>query len=250
MHAMLTVSATHDRYRNTPATGRRTVQEIYHWSQCAALFSQKLSQPIQPQDRDPLWATAAFLGIIAVSSFDVATEGEAWPLKPSEPSDLEWIRMTEGKMAVWDVTDPLRPGSMFRALSEEYAQVFSPLPRSGIDGLPSMLSRLCNLTSSSTTEDSPYFAAVHVLAKLQDMPINKATLSKVLTFLHHVPRSFKKLLHDKDPVALLLLALWYKKASRAVWWVERRAKVECQSICLYLQRHYQANTELLAALPW
>lgn len=250
MHVTLAVTATHDRYLSTRATGRRTVPETYHWSQCAALFNRKLSQPIQPQDRDPLWATAACLGILALSSVDASTPEEAWPLKSSEPSDLEWLRMSEGKMAVWNLTDPLRPGGMFRAMSEEYAQLFSPIPSAGIDGVSSTLSRLCNLDVSSTAENNPYFATVHTLTQLQNLPSDQITMPRPLTFVYHMQRSFKTLLREKDPVALLLLALWYMRVRRAAWWIEHRATVECQSICLYLQRYHQSNSAIQEALPW
>ena len=249
MHVTLAMTATHDRYLSTPATGRRTVPETYHRSQCAALFNRKLSQPIQPEDRDPLWATAASLGIIALSSVEASTPEEAWPLKTSELSDLEWLRMSEGKMAVWNLTDPLRPGGIFRAMSEEYAQLFSPIPSAGIDGVPSALSRLCDLDVSSTAETNPYFAAVHTLAQLQNLLSDQITMSRALTFVGHMQRSFKTLLQEKDPVALLLLALWYTKARRSVWWFEHRATVECQAICLYLQRYHQSNSAIQESIP-
>ncbi|MCJ1451134.1 hypothetical protein MMC28_001469 [Mycoblastus sanguinarius] len=249
MHITLAITATHDRYLSIPATGRRTVAETYHWSQCAALFNRKLSQPIQPEDRDPLWATAASLGIIALSSVEASTPEEAWPLKPSEPSDLEWLRMSEGKMAVWDLTDPLRPGGIFQAMSEEYAQLFFPIPSAGIDGVPSILAHLCDLDVSSTADTNPYFAAVHTLVQLQNIPGYQIPKSRVLTFVGHMQRSFKTLLREKDPVALLLLALWYSKARRSVWWLEYRATVECQAICLYLQRYHQSNSAIQASLP-
>ena len=250
MHITLAITATHDRYLSSPATGRRTVAETYHWSQCAALFNQKLSQPIQPEDRDPLWATAASLGVVALSSIEALIPEEAWPLKNSDASDLEWLRMSEGKMAVWNLTNPLRPGGIFRALSEEYAQWFSPIPRSGIDGVPSALSRLCALDLSSTAETSPYFAAVHILAQLQNLPSDQITMPRVLTFVCHMQPSFKSLLQEKDPVALLLLALWYTKARRSVWYFEHRATVEFQAICKYLQRYHQSNRAIQEYLLW
>ena len=251
MHVTLALAATHDRYLTTPATGRRSAAEDYHRSQCAALLNRKLSQPIQPEDLDPLWAAAASLGLLALSSVEASTPEEAWPLKTSSgPSDdLDWLRMSEGKMAVWNLTDPLRPGGMFRAMAEEYAQWFSPLPSAGIHGVPSALSRLCQLDVFSTAETSPYFAAVHTLARLQNVPADQMTTSKALTFVSHMQRSFKGLLQEKDPIALLLLAMWYSIARPSVWWFEQRATVEGQAICLYLQRYHQSNSLIQASLP-
>ena len=249
MHITLAITATHDRYLSSPAIGRQTVAETYHWSQCAALFNRKLSQPIQPEDRDPLWATAASLSVVAFSSVEASTPEEAWPLKKPDASDLEWLRMSEGKMAVWNLTNPLRPGGIFRALSEEYAQWFSPIPRAGIIGVPPALSCLCDLDLSSTAETSPYFAAVHALAQLRNLSSDQITMPRVLTFVGHMQPSFKSLLQEKDPVALLLLALWYTKARRSVWYFEQRATVECEAICKYLRRYHQSNRAIQEYLP-
>ena len=250
MHITLAIAATHDRYLSSPATGRRTTAETYHWSQCVALFNRKLSQPIQPEDRDPLWATAASLGVVALSSIEASIPEDAWPLKKSDASDLEWLRMSEGKMAVWNLTNPLRPGGRFRALSEEYAEWFLPIPCKGIDGVPAALLRLCDLDLSSTAENSPYFAAVHTLAQLQNLPSDQITMPRVLNFVGHMQPSFRSLLQEKDPIALLLLALWYTKARRSLWYFEHRATVECQAICKYLQRYHHSNRAIQESLPW
>ena len=249
MHVTLAITATHDRYLSSPAPSRRTMAENYHRSQCVALFNRKLSESIQPEDRDPLWAAAASLGVVALSSIETSSPEEAWPLKTSGASDLEWLRMSEGKMAVWNLTNPLRPGGMFRALSEEYAQWFSPIPSAGIDNVPSALLRLIDLDLSSTAETSPYFTAVHTLAQLQNLPSDQVTMPRVLTFVGHMQPSFKSLLQEKDPVALLLLALWYTKARRSVWYFEHRATVECQAICKYLRRYHQSNRAIQETLP-
>jgi hypothetical protein len=249
MHVILAVTASHDRYLAT-VPQHRTVPESYHWSQCAALFNRKLSRPIQPQDRDALWATAAFLGIIAVSAIEASIPSEAWPLKLSDQSDLEWLRMSDGKMAVWNLTDPLRPGGMFRALSDEYAELFSPIPNEGVDGVPATLARLCRLDVSSNVENNPYFAAVHTLVRLQRIPGHEITTERFLAFVGSMQRSFKALLEQKDSVALLLLSLWYSKARISTWWIEQRAVVEGPAICLYLQHYHQSESVIQELLPW
>ncbi|KAL2131854.1 hypothetical protein VTI74DRAFT_4542 [Chaetomium olivicolor] len=66
MHAILAVTAIHDRYEGGPFIPAHTWREAYHASQGAALFNQKLSDSNPPQDRDVLWITATFLGIAAV----------------------------------------------------------------------------------------------------------------------------------------------------------------------------------------
>src|SRR4051812_10230370 len=102
MHATQALTAIHDRYLSSSSlssTAKLTTTETYHLSRGAALFSKKLSEPLQNSARDSLWATAALLGVISFSTIEAANPEEAWPLKPSEPSDFEWIGMSEHKAA-------------------------------------------------------------------------------------------------------------------------------------------------------
>lgn len=250
MHSTLTIAAAHERYLSGHATGRRSLYEVYHWSQCIALFNRKISQPIQPQDRDPLWATAASFGVIAFSSVEASTPEETWPLKRSEPSDLDWFHLIEGKMVIWELVEPLRPGSIFHDMFTGYAQLFSPIPHAGNGGIPPKLARVCNIDESSSAEDNPYFGAVHVLAQLERLPRDQLTATGCLVFTRHMQQLFKSLLLEKDPTALLLMALWYRRVRTVVWWIEHRATIECQSICLYLQRHHKDASDIMDLLPW
>src|SRR6516162_9499846 len=120
MHVVQTITAIHDRYLSTLPNSRKTITEVYHLSRAAALFNQKLSAPIQASDRDALWATAALLGTIAFSSIEASKPEEAWPLKHPEPSDLEWLKMSESKAVIWNITNPLRPDSIFHTIADEY----------------------------------------------------------------------------------------------------------------------------------
>jgi hypothetical protein len=135
-------------------------------------------------------------------------------------------------------------------MSVEYAQMHSPPPQVGIDGIPPALLRLCHLNDSSTAETNPYLGAVHGLAQVENIPLDQLIPSRLMTFTRHLQHSFKAMLQDKDPVALLLLALWYSKAGQFVWWIYQGAAVEGQSICLYLQRYHQETIEIQDLLPW
>lgn len=252
MHASLAVAAAHDRYLRNPALTRRSLAEIYHWSRCATLFNQKLSSPIKEEDRDVLWATATYLGIVCFAS-DIASPHEAWPLKPvNEPADLEWLRMSSGKAAIWRLTNPLRESSVFHPMASVYSQLYAPMPssRGGAKVVPPILRRLCNIDSASTAENNPYYTAVQALARLAEGPREGASLFFALAFIAHIRNDFVALLGKKEPVALFLLSLWYAEASRAVWWIERRAEVEGRAICLYLERYHWDNDTLMELLPW
>ncbi|KAK9483512.1 hypothetical protein V1527DRAFT_498343 [Lipomyces starkeyi] len=192
-----------------------TRAEVYHFSLAAALFNRKLSTPLQPSDRDALSATAALLGVIAFSCLETSTPEEAWPLKTPAHSDLQWLKMVEGKNTIWKVADPLRlNSSVFRALDHDLS--FPASTSSGIENIPSA------------------FIQIYV--------------SKIPPLLHIecvqsiIPRFLSMLLEQKDSRALVLLAYWYAKVCHLQWWIARRALLEYQAICLYMEKHHAGDT--------
>lgn len=249
MHASLAVALTYDRHLNGSLDGRRTVEECYHWSQSTVLLNKRLREPIRTEDKDPIWGTAATLVILIFSSPDACTPEQAWPLKSSGPSDLDWLRMSKGKMSLWHIVNPLRPGSLFGVMAATYAEMNAPLPNEGIDGIPAALATACNLTVSSTSETNPYFHAAHTVSKILDIPDSEVTTGQTQLFMRSIHGLFEDLLRARDPVALLLLYLWYRKVSRSIWWIELRARVECPSICMYLRLHHKRNGAVQAFLP-
>lgn len=251
MHASLAVAAAHVRHLCGPALTKRPLTEIHHWSRCTTLFNRKLSSPIRPQDRDVLWATATYLGIVCFASLDITSPNEAWPLRPAhDPSDLEWLRMSTGKAIIWKLTDPLREGSIFRPMAPVFGQLHTPLPSSGLAKVPPVFQQLCGIDGASTAGNNPYYTAVQALARLSEFSRARAPLYPALAFISYVEEDFMTLLEQKEPVALLLLSLWYSGASCAVWWIERRAEVEGRAVCLYLERYHWDNATLMELLPW
>ncbi|KAF2817361.1 uncharacterized protein BDZ99DRAFT_484263 [Mytilinidion resinicola] len=249
MHTMLAVSAAHERYQHMPTSTHRTRTETHHSFHGVLLFNQKLSQPIDLSDRDPLWATAALLGIMTIASFDAATPQEAWPLRPSNPSDLEWFRLSDAKWTIWNLTNPLRPGGIFRAMAHEYAQMHFELPPVGAESIPPALAEVCNMSASSNEENNPYFVAAHVLARLQRLSDSGSADIRMVIFMCQTQPTFQNLLREKDPVALLLLSLWYVRTGSVLWWIEKRSRMENQAIRLYLERFHRGNGSIHQLLP-
>lgn len=249
MHASLAVALAYDRYLNSPLGCRRTLEECYHLYQSTALFNRRLREPIEAKDKDPIWGTAAALTMLTFSNPDSSTPEESWPLKPFDPSDLEWLRMSKGKMSLWRITNPLRPESLFRVMAPTFAQMHSPLPEKGVDGIPRGLAIVCDLEDSSTAENNPYLNAAHAVSQIQDLPDSQVTIGQTELFTRNIRDPFKSLLQEKDPVALLLLYLWYCKAGRRIWWIEARARVECPSICSYLRLYHKGYNAVHAFLP-
>ncbi|KAL0932384.1 C6 finger domain protein [Colletotrichum truncatum] len=248
MHASLAVAFTYDRYLNASQDCRPTVDECFHWSQGTALLNKRLREPIKVKDKDPIWGTAAALALLTFSSPNAGTPEQAWPLKPSSTSDLVWLRMINGKMALWHIMDPLRPDSLFHVMAPTYSHMQSPLPQKGINGIPVDLVAVCNLQDSSTAEENPYFHAAHAVSQIIALPDREVTTGHTQVFTRIIHGSFEDLLRARDPVALLLFYLWYRKASRIIWWIELRARVECSSICLYLQTYHKENHRIQSFL--
>jgi hypothetical protein len=249
MHVVQTLTAIHDRYSVFPIP-KRGPSEVYHWSQAAILFNQKLSQPLDLNDRDALWATAALLGVIAFGTIDVSRPEDAWPLKNDEGDDLQWLKMGEGKIAVWNMTDPLRPDSVFAPLSQQYLYTCAGLtqPVVGTKGIPPEFIELCDLTDTSTAKNHDYFLAAHALAPLLLTEYNENNSTRYLAFLSHLTADFKKMLEAKEPRSLVLLAYWYAKMRSSQWFMARRAIFEGQAICMYLGKFHADDTLILKML--
>ena len=250
MHAVQTFTAIHDRYLSTCSGGRSSPKELYHWGQTAAVFNEKLSLPISSCDRDALWITAIFLAGIALASTEATRPEEAWPLQSSSSSCLTWLRMIDGKRAIGNITDPLRKDSVFHQLAhkDEQDYPFPLAPKPQRVTLPSGFVDLCNLAEPSASEVNPYYKAVHDLAPLLDIECDQSTILDFLGFFGQTKFEFMGLLERKDARALLLLAYWYAKVCKSVWWVARRAMLECQATCIYLERHHSDNTALMELL--
>jgi hypothetical protein len=248
MHASIAVAHAYDRLQSNSSLVRQTIDESHHWTQSVVLFGQKVRGTIKKEDKDPIWATAAALAVLTFVCLPTSAPGMAWPMKNSDTSDWEWLHMSKGKMALWSLTNPLRPDSLFHVLAPTFAHMHSPLPMQGADGIVPELAFVCAIDNDSTIHSNPYFNAVHTLCRLYGLPDEQVSVGQTEPFVQSICGAFEDLLKGRDPTALLLLYLWYQKASRTNWWVRPRAQVECPSICLYL-RLYHGDHGSIAFLP-
>lgn len=250
------------------------MSETYHTTRAISLFNKKLSSHLTVADYDALWATAALLGLLASTAIDTTPE-QSFPLTPPSSTDLEWFVLSDGKKAVWALTNPLRPSSVFSSMAHEYAAWDFPIPASGAAGMDDRLALLCGITETSCPANNPYYAyaAWHAQAHFQaranlrllhlDLDAGARSSSSGhekdvksvgdvnVTYVSQSQERCLQLLRKRDKVALVLLAMWYKRCESACWWIERRAKIEGRAIRLFLQQHHPDDTiifELLADL--
>ncbi|RFU27620.1 hypothetical protein B7463_g8707, partial [Scytalidium lignicola] len=253
MHIVQAITAAHDRYLSPSSPSKQSFIESYHLSWGTALFSAKLSGPLEESDRDPLWASAALLGAVVSSAIEASTPEEAWPLKKPESTDLEWLKMSESKSVIWQLTDPLRDTSLFRPVSGDWTTDLFRLPQPpsrGTEGvLPAFIS-VFELDEYSTADNNPYYTEVHGISTLLNLPRNRSTVIRFLSFASHMQPEFKILMQKKDHRALLLLSYWYAMVIEGLWWIARRARLECQAICLYLERECINDRDIFELLEY
>ncbi|MCJ1387484.1 hypothetical protein MMC18_000327 [Xylographa bjoerkii] len=240
----------------TPNSHSRNVPSVelssaiaFHWARGAALLNRRLSDGIKSSERDALWACASLLGALGFSSICAKTPEEAWPLKRSSPSDLDWLKMCEGKKALWKIADPTRADSVFYPMVPYFKQ-FDPFVSSGqeLEKLPAELTHLCGLDGTPMQDSNPYIASLSFLAHTSNIECNTHNLGMFLSFFGCMHPDFRRLVDQKDSRALLLLAYWYAKVCRCQqWWLWRRANLECQAICRYLRRYHSDDDNILNA---
>lgn len=245
-HAILSITLMQDRCQSSSPDSPPSASEAYHGQQALSLFIQKLSGPKQPRDVDRIWATGAVLAVTSFCQVDARTPDEAWPLKPSSPLDLNWLKISEGKNQFLQKTQPSEPGDAVESLlgPEDVSILLRQSPVQGLDVLPSELIALCGLGFGlSNVENNPYHAPASSLAQALESDSKQIIILNFTAFMMNMPRDFRTLLEQKDPRALLLLAYWYAKICQYPhWWMSRRAKLECQAICIYLKSfHWEDN---------
>ncbi|KIW03591.1 uncharacterized protein PV09_05345 [Verruconis gallopava] len=252
MHSVLALTTKHDRFLSSDPNGdpKSKALEYFHYGRSASLFNQTLSQHKESNsstEDDALWSTAVFLGSLASGTVDGDSPEDVWPLKDGTTGEaLGWLKVHEGLRLLWYLSQPFAQGRMFHELVNTPDHRFmisklDPYIQSGIEGVPDDFVALCGLNENSTVENNPYQKAVRTLIPLIDLDWNGANRLKFMGFTAMMDARYKQLLRDKDTAALVLLAWWYALVLRSPWYMSKRAKLECKSICIYLGRRCPEN---------
>lgn len=210
---------------------RRTIAEIHHWTKGVTLFNKKLSEPLHPDDRDATWAAASMLGVITFASIEDPALEETWPLASSVSAEPEWLKMGQGKSVLMSFAQPARPDSIFHGLFSTF-----PTIEFSLENVPSSFINLYEL-DASPAKSSPYaIPLIHIFAPLS-MECPSSLISVFYAFNSCMQNEFGRLVVEKDPKALLLMAYWYSKICTGQWWLRRRALIEGRATCIYLAKH-------------
>ncbi len=167
---------------------------------------------------------------------------EVWPLKEPSPTDLDWLKMSEGKREVWRIADLYRPdstpqGAIVNLPSDDF--MTNPSDREVLALLPSEFLEVCGITDDSNPMNNPYYSVLAIVARL--MPVNptQAHLLKFMHFLGQMSADYRVLLEQKEPRAMLILAWFHAKVSQYHhWWWWKRASLEGRAMCIYLERYH------------
>lgn len=245
LHAVLRFTLMHDRYLYDPIETKPSTAESFHTYHAAALFSKQLAGPIEEEVKDALWGCAALMGAASFASIEAPSPYDAWPLKPPDITDLDWLKISDGKKEVWRLVNPLRETSAFKPAVEieqnkkEQGPPRLPLHDPLLDKLYPFVTKISDSDSHSPSSSppDPYRTPASIIEKLLPIECNHSTVMWFLSFLGHMEPEFRHLLEQKDPTAMLLLAWWYAKLlPYNSWWMSRRGLLEGQAICLYLEK--------------
>ncbi|PKK41507.1 hypothetical protein CI102_13453, partial [Trichoderma harzianum] len=228
----------------------------FHWYHSTAILSHFLSLPspettLSSSHRDALWICASTLGAASFASIRTQDPSAAWPLADPNPAvDLDWLKMGHGKRAVWNITDPNRPDSVFHNLLNQ-TPMQNPIDPSVIvpDSLPPLFYSVFELSATSSPETNPYHSACAIISALSVEPINDDTVILFLSFITQIDPSYRSLIEEKDPRALLLLLYWHSMVvPEKRWWLRRRCIVEGKAILMYLERYCADDGDIMELL--
>lgn len=247
MHTLLALTLMHDRYEKGRREQSPSVEEAYHHYRSTVAFNARVKQPIQPgpSESAAIWASAILTSLISFGRIEETDANDVWPLRSSSRSDLSWLLVGEGKVQLSKMTQLLKTEAQYQGLFPPQAAAIIPKRStpSEFEALPQELLRLCGLDIIAN-EKNPYHAVAATYAKSMNKDF-ASTLVLFFCLVGNIPSNYKELLCQKDPRALLLLALWYVNlSSNDIWWLEPRLRLEGHAICIYLRRSHSQDVDL------
>lgn len=133
--------------------------------------------------------------------------------------------------------------------SERDVMAFEGVMATGV--LPLLLLDWLEIDDTSGPESNVYYVSASILSHLIPDPCNPSTVLRFLVFNGAINEPFRNLLERKDPRALILMVYFYAKVCvYEDWWLNRRAKVEGEAICLFLEIFHADNQTIQDLLAY
>ena len=185
------------------------------------------------------------LGVITFASIEAPALEITWPLSASVKCEPEWLKMGQGKSAILQLVKPDRPDSIFHTLFSNFPAVEFSLENVSLEFLE--LYELDGLSADC----SPYAIPVIIVFAPLDFEIPSSVIALFYAFNSCMHDEFGRLVVNKDPRALLVMAYWYSKICSGQWWLRRRALMEGRATIVYLERYcaYDATIQDFLRVP-
>ena len=161
--------------------------------------------------------------------------------------------MSDGKKAVWEVAETYREDSAFKEMFDSLRK--HPLPDGNARILPGTLPVLFHKVFNVGRDSSPGTNAYHhpcaLLAQLLPEEMCDDNFVQFLSFITNMDPVYKALLEMRDGKAMLLLVWWYSKTcAHFSWWMRRRSVVEGRAICVYLEKNFGGDEDIMELLEF
>ncbi|EEP77927.1 predicted protein [Uncinocarpus reesii 1704] len=231
MHAVFGIASTFSFHEKS-----HKVAEAYHWHNAIKLYKKEIEGPIGFHNMDALMSTCMLMGILSFSEpkYDPL---DSWVFT-SKPTDLNWLLVQSGLRYLIESTIPWLPQSIwwkFFMESDDRDKTFDD-HRPGRVGLDPELADLCEIGSTTTEDDNPYLWPLRLITPLLSLPMVREHFSKFNSFMGRLEPDYVQLLHQKDPRACLIMAIWMgKMCEQTAWFIYPRMQAECTALCMFLE---------------
>lgn len=233
-------------------------EEVGHWYLATACFNMDLDSAVADsahghfgiQQQAALCATSAILAVLSFCYTEATRLEEAWPLAggqaQSNSEDLQWIKMSNGKLSAQALTRGLDKDPVYRPLVH--------VDQHDKDAFPSftpVVSSPCEVGPLLKLELSPYMSEIDAFLRVAKSDCFITIIFSFWAFVGNMTAEFEYDLRRKRPAALLIMLHWFAKLNPIpVWWLKARTTLEGQAICVYLNRYHCHDHEIIRQLHW
>ncbi|KAK4554065.1 transcription factor [Recurvomyces mirabilis] len=244
LHTIVAISKLHQDWMH--ASSRPQASSLFHSQHALAAYNQRLRGTITAEDAVAIFSTSTLMNAVAFAQCSRVDAASSWPMTAGENA-LQWLSIQAGPARLLSKLGPLLFDSILQQGLQRFDDSSSVL--NFHQELP-QLGDLRSLIESTHGLGSPCCEAIDSLTPLFKLPRIADEAPKFLNFMGNLSPGFVRLLTARDPLALLVLAYWYTLIIELnQWWLLGRARTECTSICMFLERHRDGRIRALLEFP-